>query len=548
MQAFGQWRVVFAFATLFGALAVVYGPLIRADPLLERDDQRLVAPLTQVGSLRDYLDAVASGRILDRQPVRDLSFVVDLKLSALTGVGTFHLTNLLLWFGLVLTVYATLRASRPAGALLLLCVAAFALHPVFVGSVGWVSARKHLLAGLFCLLATAAVVRSPGALGWRRLLAIAGLYALSVASQPITLLWPGWAAAHLLLSRPARRRDAALVVAGCLPALIACAAVNLAYYQGAYVAQGGAEKFVEGEATGGVALLALGRYFANLVFPSALATQYDVGAWLNPLGLLALVLFAAATLKWRARRLAIAWLAYFLFPLLVVTVRMTAIFVSDTYLVTAGVGVLGLLLLWLPERPSAQASRALGAGLVAVVAVCFVLSLGQAHSWTSDAALWEHAARVEPTPNALAKHAYHLAGQGRTREAIDAATRLGAWDPGHREYPYVFARAVFLDRAMRVEDKLRLISTVKGGWPAYFAGSLLASKGSYPEANARMRQALATPEVFKAELSVVTAEAQVICARAGEAGCEAAAQALRARAGLPWNEAAFLGRLKQLER
>ena len=253
-------------------------PPIRSDRLLERDDRRLVEPLRHLRGLSDYADAVRSGRILDLQPVRDLSFALDLAIGSATGLGTFHLTNLLLWLAITAVVYRILRQNLGPGPLAVACVAVFALHPVFVNSVGWVAARKHLLSSLFILFATYEVLRADRILDGRRTGWIGLLFGLSILSQPITVLWPLWAVSYLWLRGPGHRMGALRLVGVCAPLLGACVAANLFYYQGAFVQQTGAQKFVEVDGTGAVALLALGRYFANLAFPVSLATSYCRGA------------------------------------------------------------------------------------------------------------------------------------------------------------------------------------------------------------------------------------------------------------------------------
>ncbi|MBX7097694.1 MAG: hypothetical protein K1X89_08280 [Myxococcaceae bacterium] len=540
-----RWPDLAGAALVLLAVLALYGPLIPQTRLLERDDQRLVEPLRKLAGPGDYVDAVRAGRILDVQPVRDLSYWLELRFEAATGLTPFHATNVLLWL-LAVALVQRLLAVRHQGFTLWLLVLLFALHPVFVGSVAWVAARKHLLSAVFTLGATVLVVRAKH---WSagKSAATAALYSLAVASQPITLLWPLWGAAELWRRGPTERRSAVQLFLACVPSLLLAAAVNFLYYRGAYVQQVGVEKFVDAEGTGGVALLSVGRAFANLVFPVALATQYSPGSVLNLVGLAALVLVAAVSLKFRPRGDVLSALGFFAFPLLVVTVRMTSIFLSDPYLLVPSVGVAWLLALWLPGERKVRAPQV----ALALVPLAFaVASHALVPTWSSESALWAHAAEVEPTPNALAKHAYYLAQQGRAHEALEVATRLGAWEPSHPEYPLVLARAVFLDSTLDVERKLELLhaSGLRGGWPAYFTGLLELQRGHRVEAGAALDEALADATPFKAEVATVAAEAHLLCLQDGRVDCAERTAAVRAKAGPAWNEARFQARLAQQPR
>ena len=82
-------------------------------------------------------------------------------------------------------------------------------------------------------------------------------------------------------------------------------------------------------------MLAFGRYFANAVAPVSLLTQYVPGRWLDVFGLLSLSVLMVWLLAVANRRAVYEWSAFYVFPLIPVTVRMTNIFVSDTYFLTS---------------------------------------------------------------------------------------------------------------------------------------------------------------------------------------------------------------------
>src|SRR6516225_11955669 len=69
----------------------------------------------------------------------------------------YHLVNLLLHIGCVVLVLKILRFLKIPGAELAAII--FALHPVNVETVAWISERKNTLSGLFGLAATLAYLR-----------------------------------------------------------------------------------------------------------------------------------------------------------------------------------------------------------------------------------------------------------------------------------------------------------------------------------------------------------------------------------------------------
>ena len=89
-------------------------------------------------------------------PLLHTSFWIDYHLWGLDPRG-YHAISVLLQVAVSLLVWRVLRRLEMPGALL--AAAVFALHPVQVESVAWISERKNLLSGLFSLAAALAYFR-----------------------------------------------------------------------------------------------------------------------------------------------------------------------------------------------------------------------------------------------------------------------------------------------------------------------------------------------------------------------------------------------------
>src|SRR5437868_4324141 len=104
----------------------------------------------------------------------------------------YHLVNLLLHIGCVVLVLKILRFLRIPGAELATIV--FALHPVNVETVAWISERKNALSGIFALAATFSYLKfdesrsrrekdGPQGRGYRSYILALGLFVLGLLTK-----------------------------------------------------------------------------------------------------------------------------------------------------------------------------------------------------------------------------------------------------------------------------------------------------------------------------------------------------------------------------
>jgi tetratricopeptide (TPR) repeat protein len=123
-------------------------------------------------------------------PLTSLSHMLDCQLYGLKASG-HHITNVVLH--LITTLLLFLLLQRTTGRLWpsALVAALFAIHPLRVQSVAWISERKDVLCGVFFLLTLMAYVRyvrQPPALG--RYMAVCLLFVLGLLAKPMLVTLP----------------------------------------------------------------------------------------------------------------------------------------------------------------------------------------------------------------------------------------------------------------------------------------------------------------------------------------------------------------------
>src|SRR5437667_8056003 len=128
-------------------------------------------------------------------PLTTISHMLDCQLFGLTA-GGHHFTNVLLHSVAVVLLFFVLRQmtggpSRTGSIWQSAFVASlFAIHPLHVESVAWVSERKDVLSAVFFMLTLGLYVRYARAPSLGRYLAVAVLFAFGLMSKPMLVTLP----------------------------------------------------------------------------------------------------------------------------------------------------------------------------------------------------------------------------------------------------------------------------------------------------------------------------------------------------------------------
>ena len=140
---------------LIGATAIAYLPTLRNGFVWDDDTSLTQNPFVQGGEgLRQFW---LTTQTPDYWPVTSTTFWAEWRLWGLNPAG-YHATNLSLHLIAALLLWSVLRRLRVPGAYLAALL--FALHPVNVESVAWITQRKNLMAMLFFLLSVDCFLRA----------------------------------------------------------------------------------------------------------------------------------------------------------------------------------------------------------------------------------------------------------------------------------------------------------------------------------------------------------------------------------------------------
>src|SRR5579863_2372147 len=122
-------------------------------------------------------------------PLTWISYLLDSSLFGLNP-GAAHLENLAFHVGSTLLLFLALYRMTKQPWRCALVAGIFAVHPLRVESVAWISERKDVLSTFFEMLTLLLYVRYADKPGSRRYLAMAGAFALSLLAKPMAVTFP----------------------------------------------------------------------------------------------------------------------------------------------------------------------------------------------------------------------------------------------------------------------------------------------------------------------------------------------------------------------
>jgi tetratricopeptide (TPR) repeat protein len=501
--------LLLALATLSVYLPVRHHGFIALDDGDYVKDNRMVqAGLTWAG----IKWAFTTGHSGNWHPVTWLSHMCDAQFFG-GGPKAPHLTNLLLHATNALLLFGLLRRLTGALARSALVAAFFALHPLHVESVAWISERKDVLSAFFFLLTLAAYANYTAAektqsrtvIQWYSMALSSFAFGLMSKPMLVTLpcvmllldLWP-----LQRLSLASRRESVVRVVREKLPfftlSAASCIVTLVMQKRGGAVGSltsYGIDARVEN------ALVSYARYLGNLFWPTDLAVIYPhpgnlpaVQVVLSAL-LIGGVSFAAIWWLRNSPFVAVGW--FWFLGMLVPTIGLVQVGVQSmadryTYLPSIGAfiavvwGAGKLLGRW--EHTKTTAVLATG-----IAIACGLATRTQLAHWQSNESLFRHTLMV--TAENFAAHnslGHSYLEEGRVNEAIVEFERTLEIQPDFAEAHNNLGTALL--RQGRIEPALtcfrKAVHTRPGfALARYNAGTVLLQTGRIDEAIVELEKA-----------------------------------------------------------
>lgn len=434
-------------------IAAVYWPLGRSgfiqcdDPDYVYQNPQVQAGLTWTG----VVWAFGSDHAGNWHPITWLSHMLDCQLFGLRP-GAHHLVNLFFHAADTLLLFLLLRRLTQALWRSAFVAALFALHPLHVESVAWVSERKDVLSAFFFLLTLWAYARYAQSteLGVARSgkgnpalsYSLALLcFALGLMSKPmlVTLpfllclldLWP-LRRLEIRISRWGPDRNLGpgwqrLLMEKVPFFLLAAASSIVTFIAQTHAGAVMSAQVVPLELRVENALLSYALYLEKMVLPINLAFSYPYPDAIAPemvvvaVGVLAGISYLALSQARRRPYLALGWLWYL--GMLVPVIGLVQVgnqSMADRYTYLPLIGIFIVVTWWAAEVVSQWRLPATGSAVIAtgVISLCGVLSAMQVRWWRDSETFFRHTLALTEN-NALAhlNLGTALAQEGKTAEA-----------------------------------------------------------------------------------------------------------------------------------
>lgn len=452
--------VLISLGLLF-AIVLIYSGVARCDFVYLDDTTHVFenatvrAGLTWEGVQRAFTEPHASLWV----PLTTVSFMADVSLFGLSPAA-MHVENMLWHAGAAILLFTVLRRLTGRQWPSALVAALFAVHPINVESVAWITERKNVLCAFFFMVSLWGWSHwAQARQGWGWWVALVA-FAVSLLAKPMSVTLP--CVLLLLDAWPLRRMGQihwgrlivekipffALSVGSSYMAMRAVAATGTALD---FENVSAAARFTN-------ALCAYGAYLHDLVWPDSLAIFYRLSGdvqWGAALSILTgLVFFAVLAIwQWRHHPYMLIGLLIFLGMLVpnLGIVQVGAQARADRFTYLAQVGFF-IALVWTCDALLPPARRLRIALACLPLAALGVVSISQVTKWQDSKSLFQHAVVVsEGRSQAMAKE---YLGYAYSREGRKAAAAL------------LFEQALaVLPRNSRLWNELGIIHLERGAFP-----------------------------------------------------------------------------------
>lgn len=399
---------------LAALVTFVYLPVLAFD-FVNWDDPWYVQqnPLIRSWHPENLWRIVSEFSVRNYAPVTTFSLLIDHTLWG-NWAGGYHLTNVALHLTNVLLVYVLLAQVAGSRFVAWTAAALFAVHPVHLESVAWISSRKGLLSAAFILAALIAWLRP--ARTPRQEAAAIGFLILALLSKAVAVVVPVVMLAYdrLVRREPWSQALPRQIIPGFLSLILLLVTVSAQTSL-----TGGVREHLSLSLPEILALDAviLWTYAGMLLWPGELSVMYDVS--LSGVALAAAAAFGWLAVGWRVWRtragyplVALGALTSLLFLLPVLNLTPLTTLMNDRYLYLPSIPLFALAAAGFErlgrdgESGSDDANATLprsgwtmsGRVLLVVAAVLAYGTAAKAHLpvWRDGLSLWRHASQTAP--------------------------------------------------------------------------------------------------------------------------------------------------------
>lgn len=401
---------------LISVTALTYVNVIQHE-LTNWDDQRYIVDNPYIKSLSaENLTAVFTKPYFSNyHPLTTLTYAVEYAFAGTQAPWLYHLTNYLLHIINVLLVFVFIRSIQPDKFVGFATALLFAIHPMHVESVAWVSERKDLLYTLFLLLSLIFYIRflnqERKGLMWVWALLF---FVFSLLSKSAAVMMPVWALLCLwyLKSRIKLKDVLALLPFFALSLLFGIIALYtqekaINALEMAYHALNRAVVIIYPAVFYLLRFVVPFGFNALHAFPLEVNGALPLGYYLAPFVLLVLIFFVINT-KGEHRKVLVFGLLFFLAGILLVThiVSIGQAIVAERYTYVPYIG-LSFIGAYFFRFFSEKINR----NYLVITGIIYVAFLGvstwnQSLVWRDNISLWSHAIADDPQ----LKQAYHNRG------------------------------------------------------------------------------------------------------------------------------------------
>ncbi len=453
----GNWRLVVLSAVIVAVIIVVYFPVHSYPFLFGMDDGAYVYDNVHVVGPLNFSTlkwAFTHTYVLNYDPITFLGHSLNVRLFGMNAAG-HHDMNVILHIINALLLFSILRQASGFTGRSFMVAALFAVHPINVENVAWISELKTMLSALFFFLALGSYlwyVRMPR---MGRMRVVSFCYALGLLAKPqiitfpfVLLLWDYWPLRRMFADSRDSPLEAANSEASPWRTFKALVLEKVPLFVISFVGvlltlQAEKKPFLDRYTLAirlGNAILSYARYLGEAFWPSHLAFDYPHPgyslSWLQVGASLALLLaitgFVATHRKYRYLMVGWLWFLGVMLPTInIIQIDWAALADRYAYLSFVGIYLMvcyGLADLW--ERRSLS-PRLLPALSVAVLAILIILARRQVGYWSDNKTAWSHSAQTT-SHNWIAEQnlAWILLQEGNTGEGLSYLHRAGDDRPG----------------------------------------------------------------------------------------------------------------------